>query len=272
MTKRSVLSEAKRNQECLREAKRSKMGDVDINTLTMEQSLTLNQGKQAPGMVKPEIGNNINFEIKSQFMRQLREDTFLGNKNDDANEYVIRALDIIDRIPSGEINTRDLLEKAFIQMHSPPSKITKQLEEIHNFKQEGDKTLYQSWERRTSSGSSDGIAATRSKLDSLGRDMKKLKENVHAIQVGCGLCVGTHLDKECLLNKEVKGVEEVKYGKFGRSFPNNSRTGARYHMGPLRYHMRNDNRPPFRERKPSLEETINKYLEESAKKQDERDD
>ncbi|GKD50856.1 hypothetical protein Tco_1279832, partial [Tanacetum coccineum] len=31
-------------------------------------------------------------------------------------------------------------------MYCPPSKTTKQLEEIRNFKQEGDETLYQAWE------------------------------------------------------------------------------------------------------------------------------
>nr|GFA08807.1 hypothetical protein [Tanacetum cinerariifolium] len=35
-----------------------------------------------------------------------------------------------------------------------------------------------------------------SKLDNLSRDMKNLKENIHAIQVGCQLCDGPHLDKE----------------------------------------------------------------------------
>ncbi|GJX63991.1 hypothetical protein Tco_0298334 [Tanacetum coccineum] len=133
----------------------------------------------------------------------------------------------------------------------PPSKTTKQLEEIHNFKQEGDETLYQAWERYNdllykcpthdinshqkinifynglitmnrqlldssssrnidSSSNTKGIVAIISKLDSLGQDMKKLKENVHAIQVGCQTCGGAHLNKECLLNEEVKSMEEVK--------------------------------------------------------------
>ncbi|GKC93925.1 hypothetical protein Tco_1159367 [Tanacetum coccineum] len=56
----------------------------------------------------------------------------------------------------------------------------------------------------------EGMAAIASKLDNLGRDMKKLKENVHAIQVGCQLCGGPHLNKECPLNEEVKSMEEVK--------------------------------------------------------------
>nr|GEU46970.1 hypothetical protein [Tanacetum cinerariifolium] len=43
----------------------SKMSDVNINTLTMEQYLALTRGNQAPGVVKPANGNNFNFEIKS---------------------------------------------------------------------------------------------------------------------------------------------------------------------------------------------------------------
>jgi polyhydroxyalkanoate synthesis regulator phasin len=39
-------------------------------------------------------------------------------------------------------------------------------------------------------GSSDGITLITNKLESLRRDMKKLKENMHAIQVGCEICEG----------------------------------------------------------------------------------
>ncbi|GJS94997.1 hypothetical protein Tco_0801965 [Tanacetum coccineum] len=107
------------------------MAEEEVDNLTMEQYLALTRGNQTPGVVKPEIGGNVNFEIKSQFMRELREDTFSGNKNDDAHEHV----------------ERELLKKAFIQRYCPPSKTTNQLEEIRNFKQEGDETLYQAWER-----------------------------------------------------------------------------------------------------------------------------
>ncbi|GJW49073.1 hypothetical protein Tco_0090424 [Tanacetum coccineum] len=64
--------------------------------------------------------------------------------------------------------------------------------------------------RRVSNDSSDGIAVITNKLDSLGRDMKKLKENVYAIRVGCENCGGAHLNKECPLNEEIKSIEEVK--------------------------------------------------------------
>ncbi|GJQ99463.1 zinc knuckle CX2CX4HX4C containing protein [Tanacetum coccineum] len=78
-----------------------------------------------------------------------------------------------------------------------------------------------------SSSSNDELAALVNKLDNLGRDMKKLKESVHAIQVGCQICEGPHLDKDCPLNEEVKQVEEVRYGEFRRTTPFNRNNGGK---------------------------------------------
>ncbi|GJZ15864.1 reverse transcriptase domain-containing protein [Tanacetum coccineum] len=264
----------------------------------MEPYLALTRGNQASGVVKPKIRGNVNFEIKSQFMRELREDAFFGNKNDDAHEHVERVLDIVslfnipgvsheavmlrvfpvtltgsakrwvDRLPRRIVDSWDLHKKAFIQRYCPPSRTAKQLEEIRNFKQEGDETLYQ-WHDGSSSrsiegGSYEGIAAIMNKLENLGRDIKKLKENVHAIQVGCQNCGGAYLDKDCPLKGEVKSIEEAKYGEFGRPSPFSN--GAKYRVGQPRYYTRMDNRPPVREKRPSLEELINKHLEESTRR------
>ncbi|GJT04106.1 reverse transcriptase domain-containing protein [Tanacetum coccineum] len=102
------------------------------------------------------------------------------------------------------------------------------------------------------------------KLENLGRDMKKLKENVYAIQVRCQNCGGVHLDKDCPLKEVVKSVEEAKYGEFGRSSPFSN--GAKYRGGPPGYYTRIDNRPLFGEKRPSLEELMNKHLEESTRR------
>ncbi|GJQ97011.1 hypothetical protein Tco_1197710 [Tanacetum coccineum] len=71
------------------------MAEGKIDNLTMEQYLALTRGNQTPSVVKPEIGGNVNFEMKSQFMRELREDTFSRNKNDESHEHVERVLDIV---------------------------------------------------------------------------------------------------------------------------------------------------------------------------------
>ncbi|GJW29109.1 hypothetical protein Tco_0045984 [Tanacetum coccineum] len=52
------------------------MDGENIDNLTMEQYLTLTGGNQALAVVRAEIGGNVNFEIKSQFNQELREDTF----------------------------------------------------------------------------------------------------------------------------------------------------------------------------------------------------
>ncbi|GJS99199.1 putative reverse transcriptase domain-containing protein [Tanacetum coccineum] len=159
--------------------------------------------------------DNVNFEIKSQFTRELCEDTFLGNKNDDAHKHVERVLDIrwIDMIPSGTINTWDLLKKAFIQRYCSPSKTVKKIEEIHNFKQEGDETLYQAWERtgnkRRRSGSSDGITVAEFMEDHIltrnARSTKKLRELKKSSMVNLEDIFQTMVEMELgTLTKEVQ--------------------------------------------------------------------
>nr|GEW95028.1 hypothetical protein [Tanacetum cinerariifolium] len=56
--------------------------------------------------------------------------------------------------------------------------------------------------------------------------MKRLKENVYAIQVGCQICRGAYLDKDSPLNEEVKSVKEVKYGEFESSTPKGQDPGS----------------------------------------------
>ncbi|GJV66806.1 hypothetical protein Tco_1482315 [Tanacetum coccineum] len=279
------------------------MAGVDVDTLTMEQYLALSQENQEPGVVKPEIGGNVNFKIKSQFMHKLREDTFSRNKDEDAYDHIDRVLSIvglfnIPRVSKDVVMLRLLSftvltypekggwtnlpknyqylgspQKAFIQRYCPPSMTAKQLEDIHNFKQEGDESLYQAWERYNdllykcpthdinnhqkhdgmtrinirSSSSNDGLAALVNKLDNLGRDMKKLKESVHAIQ-------------------EVKQVKEVRYGEFRRTTPFNGNNGGKFHVGLPGYYTKIDNRSLYGKKRQSLEELLAKHQEESTRR------
>ncbi|GJW18165.1 hypothetical protein Tco_0025601 [Tanacetum coccineum] len=197
-------------------------------------------------------------------MRELREDTFSGNKNDDAHEHVERVLDIVSLF-----NIPGVTHDA-VMLHFFPITLTRAIKRLLNslkksitssrtvmkhcirlgkftmtclinaqlmtsmaIESNPDEANHsQKWYDGTSSSNiesnsnTEGIAAIISKLDSLCRDMKKLKENVHAIHVRCQLCRGAHLDKECSLNKEVKSVKEVKYGEFGCSYPFSN--GAKY--------------------------------------------
>nr|GFA76691.1 hypothetical protein [Tanacetum cinerariifolium] len=98
-------------------------------------------------------------------MRELTEDTFFGNKNEGAHVHVDRVHNI-GPIPK-MTPTQALTAIQIMADHS---------QKWHN----GTSSRFVS-----SNSNTNGLAAIISKLDNLGRDMKKLKENVHAIQVGC---------------------------------------------------------------------------------------
>nr|GEZ38808.1 hypothetical protein [Tanacetum cinerariifolium] len=70
--------------------------DVDISALTIEQYLALIKDNNRPGIVKPKIGNDVEFEINSNFMREIRRKFFVGTNDEDAHEHVRRLLEIVD--------------------------------------------------------------------------------------------------------------------------------------------------------------------------------
>nr|GEZ37429.1 hypothetical protein [Tanacetum cinerariifolium] len=71
-------------------------GDVDINTLTIEQYMALIQDNIRLGIVKPKIGDDVEFEINRNFMKELRCKRFKGTDDKDAHEHVRRVLEIAD--------------------------------------------------------------------------------------------------------------------------------------------------------------------------------
>ncbi|GJY40652.1 reverse transcriptase domain-containing protein [Tanacetum coccineum] len=87
-----------------------------------------------------------------------------------------------------------------------------------------------------------------------------------ATLVGCQICEGPHLDKDCPLNKEVKQVEEVRYGDFGRTTPFNRNNRGKFYVGPPGYYTKIDNCTPYGEKRQSLEELLAKHQEESARR------
>ncbi|GJS12712.1 MAK10-like protein [Tanacetum coccineum] len=225
------------------------MAGVDVNTLTMEQYLALSRENQALGMVKPKIRGNVNFKIKSQFMCKLKEDTFSGNKDKDSHDHIDRSRkqiggqnsprnyqylgssqeglylkaweqynDLLYKCSTHDINSHqkvNIFYKGLSTMNHqllnsqgliPMMRPAKALTAIQTMGDHSQKWHDSSTSRNIrSSSSKDGLAAL----------------------VGCQICEGPHLDKDCPLNKEVKQVEVVRYGEFGRTKPFNGNNGGR---------------------------------------------
>ncbi|GJS77562.1 hypothetical protein Tco_0727443 [Tanacetum coccineum] len=99
----------------------------------------------------------------------------------------------------------------------------------------------QKWHNRTSRGrsteTSDGLAAIQSQLNNLGR-----------------------IDQE----DEGKTLEEAYCTQFGGPFQ-----GGGYKATALGYYQRNNTNPSYQERRQSMEDTLSKFMSESAKRHEE---
>ncbi|GJW26244.1 reverse transcriptase domain-containing protein [Tanacetum coccineum] len=147
----------------------------------------------------------------------------------------------VDRLSLGTVDSWDILKKEFIQKVTVRQYITVQVGDvIHNFKQEGDETLYQAWEWYNNLlykcpthdiNSHQKVNIFYNGLSTMNRQLLDSQGPIPGMTPAQALTAiqtmadhsqkGSHLDKECPQNKEVKSVEEVKYGDFGRPSPFN---------------------------------------------------
>ncbi|GKB75707.1 DNA-directed DNA polymerase, partial [Tanacetum coccineum] len=128
----------------------------------------------------------------------------------------------------------------------------------------------QKWHNGTSSRTrstetSDGLAAIQAQLNNLGREIKKVNEKVYAAQVGCELCKGPHYTKDCPQKEEGKTLEEAYYTQFGAPY----QPGGQYRAAGPGFYQRNNGNSLYPDRRPSLEESLTKFMAESAKRHEE---
>ncbi|GKE37464.1 retrovirus-related pol polyprotein from transposon TNT 1-94 [Tanacetum coccineum] len=144
---------------------------------TMEEYMMRTREDYGSGVARPNFHKDTRFELKGQFLKDLHKHTFSGSENKDANEYIERVLEIVDLFttpdvtqdqlmlhvlpitltgaanrwlrnePSCLITTWEIIKGNFLSKYCPPSRTTKKMEEINNFQQEPNETLYQAWER-----------------------------------------------------------------------------------------------------------------------------
>ncbi|GJZ99090.1 hypothetical protein Tco_0671641, partial [Tanacetum coccineum] len=294
---------------------------------TMKQYMSKTRTDYESGVARPKIDNKDQFELKGQFLKELRENTFSGSDNEDANEHIEKVLEIVDLFHVPNI-TEDLKTK-FLNKYCPPGRTAKKMEEINNFQQEPDETLFQAWERfkellmkcpqhyltemqevilfyngldiptrqildsrgaiptktaedakkaiqemaeysqkwhnETSKGrsteTSDGLATIQAQLNNLGREIKKVNEKVYAAKVRYEQCEGPHYTKDCPQKEKGKTLEEAYYTQFGGPFQ-----GGGYRATFLGYYQRNNVNPSYQERRQTMEETLSKFMSESAKR------
>ncbi|GJT55729.1 hypothetical protein Tco_0990783 [Tanacetum coccineum] len=63
---------------------------------TMEQYISKTRIDYGSGVARPKIDNKDQFELKGQFLKEIREKRFSGSDNEDANEHIEKVLEIVD--------------------------------------------------------------------------------------------------------------------------------------------------------------------------------
>ncbi|GKC75533.1 DNA-directed DNA polymerase, partial [Tanacetum coccineum] len=114
-----------------------------------------------------------------------------------------------------------------------------------------------------SNETSDRLTAIQAQLNNLGREINKVNEK-DAAQVGYEQCKEPHYTKDCPLKEEGKTLEEAYYTQFGRPFQ-----GGGYRAAASGFYQRNNANPSYQERRKSMEETLCKFMSESAKRHEE---
>ncbi|GJR31416.1 hypothetical protein Tco_1107648 [Tanacetum coccineum] len=65
-------------------------------TETMKQYMSKTRENYGSGVTRPTINKDTPFELKGQFLKELRDNTFSGSKHEDANEHIEKVLEIVD--------------------------------------------------------------------------------------------------------------------------------------------------------------------------------
>ncbi|GJX54826.1 hypothetical protein Tco_0283195 [Tanacetum coccineum] len=139
---------------------RSKEEATEAMMKAMEQYMSKTRGDYKLGVTTPKIDGNAHFELKGQFHKELRDNTFSGSNLEDANEHIEKVLEIILDL-KGAIPT----------MTAANAKVAiQQMAEYSQKWHDGTSTKTRSTE------TSEGLAAIQAQLNNLRREIKKVNE------------------------------------------------------------------------------------------------
>ncbi|GJY90426.1 hypothetical protein Tco_0505622 [Tanacetum coccineum] len=225
---------------------------------TMEQYISKTRADYGSGVAKPKIKDKDNFELKGQFLKELCDNTFSGSDHKDANEHIEN--EVVLFYNGLDVPTRQILDSRGAIPSKTVADAKVAIQEMAEYSQK----WHNGTSRTRSTETSDGLAAIQAQLNNLGREIKKVNEKVYAAQVGCEQCKGPHYTKDCPLKEEGKTLEEAYYTQFGAPFQ-----GGGYRATTSGFYQRNNANPSYQERRQSMEDTLSKFMSESAKRHEE---
>ncbi|GJZ23477.1 DNA-directed DNA polymerase [Tanacetum coccineum] len=196
---------------------------------TMEQYMSKTRAHYGSRVVRPKIEENNSFELKGQFLKKLKSNTFSGSDHEYANEHIKKVLEIVDLFHISNIIVDQVMLRAF------PMSLTRA--EVVLFYNGLDVPTRQILDSRGAIPSM-AVADAKKAIQEM-----KVNKKVYDAQVGCEQCKGHHYTKDCPLKEWGKTLEEAYYT--------------------------NNANPSFQEWRQSIEDTLSKFMGESAKRHEE---
>nr|GFA01074.1 hypothetical protein [Tanacetum cinerariifolium] len=80
---------------------------------TMEQNMSKTRADYGSGIGRPNINDKDSFELKGQFFKELRDNTFSGSDHEDTNEHIKKVLKIVDLLHIPNANQDQVMLRAF---------------------------------------------------------------------------------------------------------------------------------------------------------------
>ncbi|GJZ66074.1 hypothetical protein Tco_0622770 [Tanacetum coccineum] len=171
---------------------------------TMEEYMTKTRKDYGSWIARPKFNKDAKYELKGQFLKELRDNTFSGSEKEDANEHIERVLEIVNLFTTPDVTQDQLMLRVFsISLTGAARGVPimkaydakNAIQEMANYSQK----WHNGTSTRNNSNTSDGLATIQAQLNNLGREIKK---------------------------EEGKTLEESYYTQFGVPFPNDGRYRA----------------------------------------------
>ncbi|GKB47121.1 ribonuclease H-like domain, reverse transcriptase, RNA-dependent DNA polymerase [Tanacetum coccineum] len=211
---------------------------------TMKEYMMRTREDYGSGIARPKFDKDTRFELKGQFLKELREHTFSRSENEDANEHIERVHEIVDLFTTPDVTQDQLMLRVFPITLTGAARLDVPTRHILDSKggvlklstADAKKAIQemvdysQKWHDGTS---------TRSKISNTSDDFP--------------------------LKEEGKTLEEAYYTQFGVPFPQ----AGRYKAAASKFYQRDNGNTSYQERRQMMEELINKFMAESAKRHDE---
>nr|GEU33922.1 hypothetical protein [Tanacetum cinerariifolium] len=86
---------------------------VETMAETMEQYMSKTRANYGSGVTGPKINDKDHFELKGQFLKELRDKTFSGLDHEDATEHIKKVLEIVDLFHIPNITQDQIMLRAF---------------------------------------------------------------------------------------------------------------------------------------------------------------